>query len=628
MLALRRRGSNILSRYSGRRTYAKDEMSGKRVLALAWSAVEWGVVHPMLDRGELPHLASLVEAGVSGPLTTLPPLLLPIVATTVASGFHPPAHGVLAPSERRPDGGGVQPVGARSWTRPALWQTLTHAGKKTAVVNWPATMPATQWPDSAGTGIVIDERFALAEGKSFEAWPLPLDAVTPHRLRDVMRDLRVHPADIGAGELSALLGGLDGIDGKTDPRPARLAASLARTASVHAAATHVAETEDWDLLLVHYPLIADVWRDLAGIADDTARYARAATGACRLLDVMLGRLLELAGADTDVFIIGPAGWRRSGLAMGDADEHSMAAYDGGLLVARGEGIKRDALFHRAAAVDIAPTLLACFGLVAPGDGQVLTELFVDGAPATQPVPPLPVRDAMAAAEDADLSAAQKKALTDDALTRLRNLADAYLALHHWDDAAAVLARALAIAPDDYASHLKRGRILLLRRDWDGAQTHARAALALQPDQPWGDLLLGSIHAARGDGAKAGPHLDRAYALGGALATVNLPLGWAAIMVGRWRDAQKAFRAALASDPNMAEAHTGLGVSLQGEGRGEDAETSLRRAIALSYDNAVAHFHLGQILAGRGARQEAVSALRLALAQNPQMQEAAALLAKL
>ena len=598
-------------------------MSSKRVIAVAWSAAEWGMVHPALDRGELPHLAALVEAGASGPLTTLPPLILPIVAATVATGFHPPLHGVLSENEPRPDGGGVQAAGARSWAKPALWENLTRVGKKTAVVNWPATRPATHWP-----GVMVDERFAVPEGNNFEAWPLPLDTVSPARLRDVMRDLRVHPGDIGAGELSTLLPDLATIDIKTDPRPARLAAALGRTATVHAAATYVAEQEEWDFLLVHYALIAEVWRALSGLSTDAADFENTAAGAYRLLDVMLGRLLHLAGPDTDVFVIGPGGWRRSGLMMGGADEQGMAAYDKGLLVARGGNIRRDLLFHRAGAIDIAPTLLACFGLTAPGDGQVLGELFVD-PPALMPTAPAPMRDTPLPPDTDDpLNPAQIKALADDALARLRNLADAHLAQLQWDPAASVLARVLQIVPDDYAAHLKRGRIMLLRRDLEAARQHAERALALRPDQPWGDLLLGSVHAAGGDRDKAEPHLTRAFALGGTLASVNLSLGWAGILLQRWREAEKAFAAALASDPNIAEAHAGLGVSLHAQGRSDEAETQLRRAIALSYDNPLAHFHLGQILAQRGQRAEAATSLRLALAQNPLMKEAGDLLAGL
>ena len=164
---------------------------------------------------------------------------------------------MLGETEKRPDGGGVQPIGKRSWRVPALWEVLARAGRKTAVVNWPATQPGDRWP-----GVVVDESFAIAQGRTFDTWPLPPHCIAPENLRDVMRDLRLHPRDIGSADLTALVPRLLDVDRRSDQRPNRLAASLARSGTVHAAATHIAQHEDWEFLLVRYPLVADICRDL------------------------------------------------------------------------------------------------------------------------------------------------------------------------------------------------------------------------------------------------------------------------------------------------------------------------------------------------------------------------------
>ena len=323
---------------------------------------------PLLTAASFYHLARLVEEGVSGPLSTLAPLKIPIVATTLASGCHPPRHGVLSEVELRADGGGVQPVGQRSWQVPSAWEHLARAGLKTAVVNWPATIPADRWP-----GLFVDENFATPDGQDFDAWPLPAHCVSPERLRDPMRTLRVHPRDITIADLRALVPRLDDGRSRSDRRLGSLAVSLARAASVHAVATHIAEHEAWDFLLTRYSLLADVARDLHG-AEDEASFSRdAMAGSYRLLDVMLGRLLELAGPKAAVFLVSAAGWRSAGMTISDGE--AMTAFDRGLLVARGEGLRRDVLSHRARAVDLVPTLLACFGLAAPADGVVLEDLF-------------------------------------------------------------------------------------------------------------------------------------------------------------------------------------------------------------------------------------------------------------
>ena len=97
----------------------------------------------------------------------------------------------------------------------------------------------------------------------------------------------------------------DGLPTRSDRRPGRLAASLARSATTHAAATHIAQHEEWAFLLVRYTLIADVWHDLGTGTDAAGIYRDAVLGSHRLLDLMLGRLLELGSGPINFL----ADWR-------------------------------------------------------------------------------------------------------------------------------------------------------------------------------------------------------------------------------------------------------------------------------------------------------------------------------
>ena len=45
----------------------------KRVLIIGWDGVDWKILQPMLDAGELPNLAALIERGAYGDcLSTVP----------------------------------------------------------------------------------------------------------------------------------------------------------------------------------------------------------------------------------------------------------------------------------------------------------------------------------------------------------------------------------------------------------------------------------------------------------------------------------------------------------------------------------------------------------------------------
>jgi tetratricopeptide (TPR) repeat protein len=611
-------------------------MDGKRLLMIAWTAADWAEVHPALDRGELPHLQKLVDTGTSGMLTSLPPLSVPIVAASIATGRHPEHHSVLAEVEPRADGGGVRPVGQRSWRAPAFWEALAAAGLRTAVLNWPATAPADRWP-----GLVVDEDFAQPMGRDFTDWPLPPHCVSPASWRAVMADLRVHPCEIGTAELGQLLPRFAEVNPRRDPRPGQLAAALARAASVHAATTHVAEAAEWDLLLVRYTLLGDLATILAGIpaGADATLYTGARPAAYRLLDVMLSRLVELAGPDAACLIVASGGWLSAGpKATRDRAAEAGVAVDRGFLVAAGPGLRADAMLHRASALDICPSVLAYFGLASPSDGRVLDPLFTAGPPPCQPAPTVP-RPAPAAGPDpaAHLlalgypdapSEAQRRAMAVAALDALRNLADSHIVLREWAKARDALERLLRIVPRDYVCNLNMGRVLLTLGDAAAARPHAETALVARPDLPWGDLLMGAVLATTGATAEAEPHLRRARELGAKTPTVQLRLGWVAVMLRRWADAEAAFRAVLAAEERIAEAHAGLGLALHAQERGEQAEAALRRSIGLVYDNPIAHFHLSQVLAQRGAHAEAAEAARTALAQQPALAEAEELLGRI
>ena len=353
---------------------------------------------------------------------------------------------------------------------------------------------------------------------------------------------------------------------------------------------------------------------------------------------MLGRLLELAGPEITTFVLAAGGWRSAGVSINDSADQAASAFDKGMLVACGPGLKRDAVFHRASAADFTPTVLTCFGLSAPSDGMVLDDIFAEGLPATEAAPP-PLALPPARSDKPEMHLlelgyidqrgdAAREAVAAAELEHMRNLADSYLALHQWDAARAVLKQILARAPGDYLANLKIGRTLLLMGDAEGALLHAQAAISAEPELPWCDLLMGSAHAAAGDAAQAERHLKRAYGLGANLPGVNLSLGWAAVLLQHWKEAESAFRTVLGINSTVADAHTGLGISLQAQGKFDNAEAELRRAIALFYDSPMAHFHLGQILFQRGAINDAAASLRVALGQDPKLDEASLMLARI
>lgn len=66
-----------------------------RVLIIGIDGFSWNVLGPLLEAGELPHLAKLARAGVRGEMDNLGQTESPIIWTTIATGKHPDQHRIL-----------------------------------------------------------------------------------------------------------------------------------------------------------------------------------------------------------------------------------------------------------------------------------------------------------------------------------------------------------------------------------------------------------------------------------------------------------------------------------------------------------------------------------------------------
>ena len=110
---------------------------------LGLDGVDPDVVALLVGEGKLPNFERLAREGASGRLTSAPPLLSPILWTTVATGREPLDHGVSgfvtldADGERRP-------VSSRQRRVRALWNMLSESDRTVAVVGWWATWPAEE----------------------------------------------------------------------------------------------------------------------------------------------------------------------------------------------------------------------------------------------------------------------------------------------------------------------------------------------------------------------------------------------------------------------------------------------------------------------------------------------------
>ena len=111
-----------------------------RVVVVGLDGATWRVIHPLAQAGHLPTLRTLLQEGAWAVLRSVTPPLSPPAWTTFMTGANPGKTRIYDFIGRRQDGRFYLVNGG--WRAlPSLWQLLSDAGYRVAVVNVPMTYP-------------------------------------------------------------------------------------------------------------------------------------------------------------------------------------------------------------------------------------------------------------------------------------------------------------------------------------------------------------------------------------------------------------------------------------------------------------------------------------------------------
>lgn len=338
----------------------------------------------------MPHLQRLVERGAMANLATLKPVLSPMLWTSIATGKRPYDHGILGFTEPTPDGGAVQPVSALSRRTKALWNILNQQGMTSQVVGW--------WPSHPVEplrGAMVSNHFHTAVGPPEQPWPVVPHSVHPPELASALAPLRVNPMELGPEEILPFVPKAAEVDQDTDRRLASVMKTLAECVTVHNCATWLLANRASDFHAVYYDAIDHFCHGFMRYRAprqswvperDFELYRHVVDTAYVFHDAMLGTLVELAGPDATIVLCSDHGFHPDHLRprqiphepAGPAVEHR----DHGVFLIAGPGIRKDAFLHGASLLDVAPTILAVYGLPVGEDmeGKPLMDAFEEPPP--------------------------------------------------------------------------------------------------------------------------------------------------------------------------------------------------------------------------------------------------------
>jgi tetratricopeptide (TPR) repeat protein len=635
-------------------------LPSRRVLLVGWDAADWKVINPLMERGYMPAFSGLINRGVMADMETLQPVLSPMLWNSIATGKRADEHGILGFTEVDPAGGNVRPVTSTSRRVKALWNILSQEGFRSNVVSWFGGHPAEPI-----RGACVSDAYARGFPPKGDPWPIMPGTVWPERLAEALTDLRIHPGDIDAGIVRTFIDRATGIDQSKPHLLGTLAKVLAECFTTHAAATHLMEHEPWDFMAVYYIGIDHFSHGFMNYhppkedwipAELYEMYNDVVNSGYRLMDLFLARLLFLAGPETTVLVLSDHGFhsghlrpaRIPAIPAGPAAQHRPL----GIFTLTGPGIRGDERIYGINLLDVAPTVLALFGLPAGEDmpGRVLAEAF-DSPPDPARIPSWDLVEGEAGMHaagfnmppsDAELLMQQfvdlgyidepkegkRQAAAECERERQWNLARVYTSTLRFAEALPIIERIHALSPErgDYALALAEAQRRIGLTD-EAAATVERA-IANHRDTPAAHMILGSIAFEQGRTQEALRELLIAEKADPRLPDLHVSIGFAYLRQRRWKGAQRAFGKAIEIDPDGAGAWHGLAAAQLRVGELEQSVISALSSVGLRHGAPGAHFTLGAALLRLGRRERAVQAFETCLTLQPPLRAAHRVLARI
>lgn len=635
-------------------------MKKNKLLLIGWDAADWKIIGPLMAKGQMPALKKLIDKGVYGNMSTMNPPYSPMLWSTVATGKTPDKHGVLGFIELHPEKQAIRPVTVTSRKSKALWNIFHHEGLKSNVVGWWPSFPAEPI-----NGVIVSDKFQKNLTSNLRNQDLQEGTVFPQKIAEELKDLRFFPDEITEAHILPFIpkaAELDMEDEKTKKRLNAFAKVLAENTSVHAAATRLMRTTEWDFMAVYYDMIDHFCHGfmkfhppkLPQIPEKLYNYYnQVIVGAYRFQDMMLERMIDLADKNTSIIVMSDHGYESSNKRIlkmpkypaAPALEHRRF----GMFVASGPGIKKNEKVYGLSLIDVAPTILHYYGLPIGKDmdGKPMLEIFenpkkpnyieswenVNGDFATHTS--ISGEDALSDQDtmeqlmelgyiekpDAEIETAIFKTKCDIK----HNLARVYMGKKDFENSKKILLELIEIKDkkiDLIPFYMDLMTISMEQKDFTKAEEYMLTLRSL--DQKFKintSLVEAKILLSKGKVNKAIQLLEQAEQKNTKSSAISLELGNVYFKMDRLPSALKAYEKGLAIEPDNSKLHNGIAKTyFQLEEYEEAADHSLTSIELVRYFPE-AHYTLGRCLEKLGDHENAKIAFETATMLKPKMYKA-------
>ena len=129
-------------RTNAHRAYTQAGMAPPALTVIGLDAATFDVIDPLVEAGELPHIARILREGTGGVMRSTTHPLTPHAWTTMVTGVNAARHGVWDFIERAESGYDLRMINGSYRRAPAIWDHLQRSGRRVGIVNIPFTWPA------------------------------------------------------------------------------------------------------------------------------------------------------------------------------------------------------------------------------------------------------------------------------------------------------------------------------------------------------------------------------------------------------------------------------------------------------------------------------------------------------
>lgn len=257
-------------------------MGRPKMLIVGWDGATFDIINPLLLKGHLPNIASLLRTGVWGRLESTIPPLTPVAWTSISTGVNPGKHGIYDAMLYDNELHKITFVNSTMRKVKPVWKILSERGSKVGVLNVPVTYP----PDEVD-GFVIPGMFT-PEGASDFFYPQQLQEEIENRFGKYIIECR-----------------------KDNDPSAYLKSILEMVDLRERVSLYLMDRHPLDFFFVAF-VASDraqhfYWKYLDTSHPEHSRYKDAIPSVYKRLDQALGSLLKKVGPDTNVIMVSDHG---------------------------------------------------------------------------------------------------------------------------------------------------------------------------------------------------------------------------------------------------------------------------------------------------------------------------------